>query len=169
MQASGIRFNDCFFSEPIALGGGTLPRCAGLFVILAEDPNWAPKPFQPLFFGEFGNNTPVDALLREAARSPRGVHGKALFLSVLPLPFSTTAQRWALFSELVRAYNPPGQTGEDRTPPSDLVRKLDELEKRHHEHAAQLMWLRASADHLLGTFPERRRRIGFQPETVPAV
>jgi hypothetical protein len=168
MLASGIRFNDCFFSEPIALGSGSFPRCAGLFVILVEDRNWAPKPFQPLCFGEFGNNAPVDLLLHEAVHSLKRAQGKALYLSVTALPFSTTAQRWALFSELVRAYNPPGQAGENRTPPSDLVQKLEELEKRHHEQTAQLMWLRASADHLFGVFPERRR-IGFQPEAVPAV
>ena len=169
MLASGIRFNDCVFSEPVALGNGSLPRCAGLYVVLAEDPNWAPKPLQPLYFGEFGNNAAAAVLLHEAARAIKGAYGKTLFLSVLPLPFSTTSDRWSLFSELVRAYNPLYQTGAERTPPSDLVRKLDELEKRHHEQTAQLMWLRASADHLFGAFPERRRRIGFQPEAVPAV
>src|SRR5579859_3046530 len=103
--APGIRFNDCVFSEPLAFASGNLPRCAGLFVILAEDYNWAPKPFDPVWFGEFGNNAPAAALLDEAHRSVQAGPGKKLYLAVFALPFSTTAQRWALLAELTRAYN----------------------------------------------------------------
>src|SRR5690242_14016127 len=130
---AGIRFNDCMFSEPVRLERATLPRCAGLFIILAEDRNWAPKPFQPLCFGEFGNNTQPDTL-QQTVRMLRGGPGQNLFVSILALPFSTTAQRWALCSELIAAYNPLSQGGEKRTPPTDLVRKLDELERTHQEH-----------------------------------
>src|SRR5690242_12491193 len=91
----GIRFNDCFFSEPIPLTLWAAPKYAGLCVILAGDPNWAPKPLQPLFFGEFGNNT-------QEMRLPKVDGG--VFVAVLPLPFSTMAQRWALRQELIRAY-----------------------------------------------------------------
>ena len=167
-MAPGIRFNDCVFSEPTQLGGGTLPGCGGLFVILAEDRNWAPKPFQPLCFGEFGNNAPGAVLLQETTRSLGVGHGKALYLSVFALPFSTSAQRWALCAELIRAYNPSTQPGDALTPPTELVRRLDDLEKKHHEQTAQLMWLRASAENLMGSLPERRR-IGFLPEILPAV
>ena len=169
LLAPGIRFNDCVFSDPIALAHGTLPGCPGLYVILAEDPNWSPKPFQPLYFGEFGNKTPGAVIHEEAARSLKGTHGKRLYLSVLILPFSTTAQRWALCTELMSAYNPPCQAGRALDPPTDLVRRLDELEKKHQEQTAQLLWLRANADHLLGPAPDRRRRIGFLPEILPAV
>lgn len=158
----GIRFNDCFFSEPATLGQAHLPRCGGLYAILAEDRGWGPKPFQPLYFGEFGNNTTLAMVLRDAGRFAAA--GNPLYLSVLALPFSTTSQRWALCRELVGAYNPVCQVGEAHTPPVDLVRQLEELEKRHQEHTAQLMWLRASADQLLGPVPGRRRRIGFLPE-----
>lgn len=157
--APGIRFNDCVFSEPVALSNAQIPRCAGLFVILAEDRNWAPKPFEPLCFGEFGNNAPADALLQQATRSLHGM-GKALYVTVLALPFSTTAQRWALLSELAHAYNPASQA--PLQPPAELVHRLNELEKKHHDQTAQLMWLRASAENLLGVLPERRR-IGFLP------
>jgi hypothetical protein len=168
VAVSGIRFNDCIFSEPTALGHSTLPRCGGVYVILSEDGNWAPKPFQPLYFGEFGNNMTAAVLLREAGRFTAAAHGKSIYLAVLAMPFSTTSQRWALCRELISAYNPVCQT-ETHTPPLDLMRQLDELEKKHQEQTAQLMWLRASADHLLGPAPERRRRIGFLPETLPAV
>src|SRR5690348_8255802 len=154
--APGIRFNDCVFSEPMSLSSGNLPGCAGLFVILAEDRNWAPKPLQPLCFGEFGNNAPAEMLLQEAARSVSAGPGKTLYLSFFALPFSTTAQRWALCTELMRAYNPSAQPVGTASPPTDLVRRLDELEKKHHEQTAQLMWLRASAENLLGVLPERR-------------
>jgi len=165
--APGIRFNDCVFSEPLAFASGNLPRCAGLFVILAEDPNWAPKPFEPLCFGEFGNNAPAAALLEEAGRSLQTGSGKKLYLAVFALPFSTTAQRWALLAELTRAYNPAGQAAHPLQPPMELVHRLNELEKKHHDQTAQLMWLRASAENLFGAIPERRR-IGFLPETLPA-
>ena len=167
--APGIRFNDCVFSEPATLPGATLSRCAGLFVILAEDRNWAPKTFQPLYFGEYGNNPQEYAILQEATRSLKGWQDKTLYLAVLPLPFSTTTQRWALSHELMRAYNPSCQSGPSNQPPSELVRRLDALEKTHHEQTAQLLWLRASADYLLGATPERRRRIGFLPEILPAL
>lgn len=165
--ASGIRFNDCMFSEPAPLNSSGLPGCAGLFVILAEDGSWAPKPFQPVYFGEFGNNAPGAALLQEATRSLKLARGKVLYLSVLALPFSTTAQRWALCAELIRAYNPSYQTHDAMNRPTELVHRLDELEKKHHEQTAQLMWLRATAEQMLGALPERRR-IGFLPESLPA-
>ena len=44
MVPSGIRFNDYFFTEPTRLADLKVPKYAGLFVILATDANWAPKP-----------------------------------------------------------------------------------------------------------------------------
>ena len=121
MIASGIRFNDCSFTEPTPLANWTPPRGPGLIVILAVDPNWAPKPYEPLYFGEFGNNAVHDyAWLRAVAQ------GKLLFVSVLPMPFSTTAQRWTLRNELVHAYNPVCRFDGNTNPPGDLRRKLDE-------------------------------------------
>src|SRR6185437_15541581 len=78
-MASGIRFNDCLFSEPVRLADSPLPRCAGLYVILAEDRAWAPKPFQPVYFGEFGNNAPPGGLAREAALLTGAFPGKTLY------------------------------------------------------------------------------------------
>src|SRR5437773_1873966 len=100
---SGIRFNDCFFSEPISLADWVPPGCPGLFAILTFDPNWAPRQLRPLYFGEFGNNTPAQVVLRDCSRVLSGA-GKNLLVSVLPMPFTTTAQRRTLGDELISAY-----------------------------------------------------------------
>jgi hypothetical protein len=102
--ADGIRFNDSMFSEPSPLAGWTPPKCAGLFGILTEDPNWAPKRFRPLYFGEFGNNASSAAL--DYHRLVAAAEGKQLLVSVCQMPFSTSAQRFTLRDELIAAYNP---------------------------------------------------------------
>src|SRR5215468_3832940 len=105
MDKSGIRFNDCFFTEPVPFANWTPPRCASLYVILIADSNWAPLPFQPLYFGEFGNNTSLAAVQKEVTGLVPAPRREALFVAVLPLPFSTTSQRWMLRNELIWAYN----------------------------------------------------------------
>jgi hypothetical protein len=157
----GIRFNDCFFSEPIPLAGWSPPKYAGLCVMLAGDRNWAPKPFQPLFFGEFGNNTQEMPL-------PNVASG-LLFVAVLPIPFSTMAQRWALRHELIRAYNPVFQGHEPPPAAGDLTRKVDELERKNQEQSAQVGLLLANMNRFFE--PQAvppRRRIGFLPQTAPS-
>jgi hypothetical protein len=96
----GIRFNDCVFTEPVSLSEWTPPGCAGIVVVLAHDPAWSPRPFRPLYFGEFGNDT-------------RQLAGSAPYLvAACPMPYSTTKQRQALCEELISAYNPILQTSE---------------------------------------------------------
>jgi hypothetical protein len=169
LLAPGIRFNDCVFSEPSRLDGWTPPQCAGLFGIFVADPNWAPKPFQPLYFGEFGNNASASALLADCRSLLSASRGKTLMVSVLPMPFSTTSQRCALRSELIWAYNPPCQAAGAETPRADLARKLEDLEKRHQEQTAQVMQLLANVNRIFEPQPEpRRRSIGFLPQAEPA-
>jgi len=167
LPAPGIRFNDCVFSEPMRLEGWTPPQCAGLFGIFIADPNWAPKPFQPLYFGEFGNNVPASRVLGECRSLIAASRGKNLLVAVLPLPFSTTSQRCALRSELISAYNPLCQAVGSNTTPIDLAHKLNELEKRHQEQTAQVMLLLANVNQMFGPLPEqpRRRSIGFLTES----
>lgn len=161
MVGPGIRFNDCMFSEPALLNTWAPPKFAGLFVILTADSSWAPRPFQPLYFGEFGNNA-RGPLAAGSIRIP--THCGPLFIAVLPMPFSSTAQRAELRSQLTWAYNPvcqsnpaPGQ--------EELVRKLDELEKRHEEQSTQFRLLLASINRFFEPQPERPRRpIGFVPQ-----
>lgn len=161
MVGPGIRFNDYMFSEPVPLSNWTAPKFAGLFVILASDANWAPRHFQPLCFGEFGNNI-RGSLGIGCSRLP--AHGGPLFISVLPMPFSSSAQRCEVRNQLTWAYNPVCQAS--ATPsPSELVRKLDELEKRHEEQTAQFRLFLASMNRFFEPQPERPRRpIGFLPQ-----
>src|SRR5204863_4090958 len=107
MVAPGIRFDSYVFSEPRRLVEGALPKCGGVLAILVRDPNWAPKPFQPLCFREFGNNSRDGLGTYDPVRLDRA---DALFLSYVALPFSTAAQRREIQNELARAYNPFYQT-----------------------------------------------------------
>jgi len=168
--ASGIRFNDCFFSEPVSFANWMPPGCPGLFAILIVDPNWAPKPVRPLYFGEFGNDTPAHALFHDCSRVVSAAHGKNLFVCMLPMPYTTTAQRCALRNELISAYNPFCQTNQGGTPPRDLASKVDDLERRHQEHNAQVMLLVAGVSRLFDPPlpPQPRRPIGFMPPSEPA-
>jgi hypothetical protein len=77
-----------------------------------RDPNWAPKPFRPLCFNEFGNNAPPSAWTDNYGDVLRAAQGKELLVSVCPIPFSTTAQRRAVRDELIWAYNPICQTSQ---------------------------------------------------------
>ena len=96
----GIRFNDCMFTEPVRFADWVPPGCGGIVALLSHDPKWAPKPFRAVHFAEFGNNAGRDLA------TPPG--NDPLFVAVLPMPFSTTAQRRAICDELVAAYNPAG-------------------------------------------------------------
>jgi len=163
MAKSGIRFNDCFFSEPTRFANWTPPGCPSLYVVLITDANWAPLPFQPLYFGEFGNNTSIAAVQKQIATLLPAPPREALFIAVLPLPFSTTGQRWMLRNELIWAYNPPCQVEMAQSEPAELVAKLEELERRHQEQTAELRLLFASARSFLPPPVPPRRRIGFLP------
>ena len=167
LAAAGIRFNDCFFMEPARLADWMHPRFTGLFVILACDPNWAPRSYQPLCFGELGNNA-VDPLERNGYGWLLGAaERKGLFVSVLPMPFSTSAQRAALRNELIAAYNPVLQPGGAATSSTELSQRIDELEKRHQEHSAQVLLLLGNIQKHFEPLPvPLRRRIGFLPESV---
>jgi len=164
----GIRFNDCFFSEPVSIAVWTPPKYAGLFAVLVSDPNWAPKAFQPVYFGEFGNNIPLQlqALLPDYACLVVAAKGRALFVSVLPMPFSTTAQRRDLCNELVSAYNPECQTDRTPLPQGELATRLSDLERRYREQTAEVSLLLANIGQSFQPPAETpRRRIGFMPQT----
>ena len=120
LAASGIRFNDYFFSEPVPLAAWAPPKSPGLYIVLVNDPNWAPKAYQPLCFGEFGNNAPSSSLLQDCRRMMPAANGKTLFVAVLSMPFSTSHQRLALRNELISAYNPLCQTEKPAAPPPEI-------------------------------------------------
>jgi len=159
LLAAGIRFNEHLFSEPTRLAEWAPPKCAGIFAILTRDPNWAPKPFQPLCFWEFGNNSDLRRLARIA-------NAQALFVSALAMPFSTSAQRSEVRNQLVWAYNPLCQGSAGSAVECELAYKLGELEKKHEEQTTQLRLILASISRLFEpqAEPKPRRAIGFLPQ-----
>src|SRR5215216_416696 len=160
----GIRFNDHVFSEPGRLINAELPKCGGIFAILVRDPTWAPKPFQPLCFREFGNN--AQNILQWA----RGANADALFVSVLAMPFSSAAQRCEIRNQLIGAYNPVCQANGIPAPQSEFAHKLDELEKKHEEQTTHVRLLLATINRLFEPQAEPRRRpIGFLPTPTTAL
>jgi hypothetical protein len=162
---TGVRFNDCFFSEPVRLAEWIPPGSAGILAILARDTNWAPKPFQPLYFTEFGNDARRSP---ESRGAPAGALGGNLYVAVLLMPFSTATQRTALRNELVAAYNPICQGS--RTPSAaELARRVEEMEARHNEQHAQLLSLLTSLYRFFEPQPVGPRRpIGFLPQLAQA-
>ncbi len=141
----------------------------GLFAVLVNDRNWAPKPLQPLFFGEYGNNVPMRALPIDYPRLMAAAKGRTLLVAVLPMPFSTTAQRRELRNELVWAYNPECQSDGNVHAQSEWATQLGDLQKTHREQTAQVMLLLANMNQPFQPQPETpRRRIGFMPEAEPA-
>jgi hypothetical protein len=149
------------FSEPVQLTGLRLPGCAGIVAVLARNPQWGPKPLQPLYFSEFGN----DACSRTGLPS----NGRDLLVSVLPMPYSTAAQRRALCNELITAHNPAWQANGAAVSMAALVRKVDELEARQQEQSRQILALLAHLGKLFEPETLRPRKpIGFLSEMAPA-
>jgi hypothetical protein len=163
----GIRFDDYVFTEARHISQWMHPQCGGVFVILGRNTNWAPKPFEPLSFGEFGNNAgnPVATLFRLA--DPAAMAN--VFVSMLPMPFSTTAQRCSVRDQLISAYNPAWQSRGAGGPTVHLAQKLDELEKKNEEQTTQLRLLLATVNRLFEPQPAPpRRSIGFLAQPIPA-
>lgn len=151
LAPSGIRLNDCLFTEPVDLASWRPPQYAGLFAVFVRDPNWAPKPLRPLCFGEFGNGASRGTLLGNYNELIATANGNNLLIAVCPMPFSTTAQRWALRDELVWAYNPACQAEGQRISPSEIALRLQQSIPSQTEMPKQ-----------------PRRRIGFMPDIESA-
>jgi hypothetical protein len=169
LLAPGIRFDEYVFSEPARLADMALPQCGGVVAVLVKDPSWAPKPFQPLCFRDFGNNS--DDCCRQL-RASRLSHAEMLYFAVLPMPFSTAGQRVEVRNKLAAAYNPVCQSAGAGTHSGELAQKLAELERRHEEQTAQIRLLLETLNRFFAPQPEPLRRpIGFQPpadsETAP--
>ena len=152
--SAGIRFGNYFFSEPVPLGGYASPEPSGLFAVLVPDPTWAPRPFQPLFFGEFSGAGPTrdDYLcwLRAAA-------GRHLYAAASRAPQGSAALR-----ELVRAYDPLCNRNRSDAASGDVLQRLNALERKSQEHDAMMRVVFAAAAKMFEPLPEpRKRAIGF--------
>jgi hypothetical protein len=158
----GIRFNDCLFTEPTPLAAWRPPGCAGIVAILGRNPQWSPRQVQPLYFGEFGNDSRGPVLPPNARRDD-------LLISVLPMPYSTTAQRRALCHDLIAAHNPAWQINGTMAPVAELARKVNELEVRQQEQSQQILSLLAHLGKLFEPQPVGPRKpMGFMPQLAPA-
>ena len=159
----GVRFNDSVFSEPVPLTIWKPPACAGILVILARNPQWGPKPWQPLYFAGFGNDATGTTSLPQIAR-PEG-----LLVSMLPLPYSSAAQRRALCNELIAAHNPACQRNGTMTSAAELAHRVEALEARHEEQHQQILTLLAQLGRLFAPQPvSARNPIGFLAQLTPA-
>ena len=146
---AGIRFNDFLFSDPIPFTSWRPPGCAGIVAILARNPQWGPKPWQPLCFVELGNN----------ARMPANTRIEDWMVAVLPMPYSSAVQRQATCRELIAAYNPACQ----------MACRIEELESRQLELSEQIKSLLTYIARLFEPQPVAPRRpIGFLPQLASA-
>jgi hypothetical protein len=116
-----------------------------------------------LYFAEFGNDATRDTSLPIVARP------HDLLVSVLPMPYSTAAQRRALCSELISAHNPACQTNGTMVSAAELARKVDALEARQQEQSQQILSLLAHLGTLFGPQPVGPRKpIGFLSQLTPS-
>jgi len=145
----GVRFNDYIFSEPAPLWDWRPPHCDGIAVVLVRNPQWGPKPFQPLYFWQFGGES----------RLPERLRGEDLMVAVLPMPYASAEQRRSVCRQLTASY----------ISTAELAHKVDELEARQQEQSQQILSLLTYIAKLFEPQPVRPRRpIGFLPDLVPA-
>ena len=108
----GIRFGNNHFSALALLPWTSQPRIAelpGLYVVLAYDSNWTPRPFRPLYFGESHDPWGRANAEHEKYESWRAAAGviAPLYRGLCLLPGSTRSQRQAAESALIAEYSPP--------------------------------------------------------------
>jgi hypothetical protein len=163
---AGIRFNDFLFTDPVPFTAWRPPSCGAIVAILARNPRWAPKPLQPLYFAEFGNNAVNSPIV---PRLPDDMRVEDLLVSVLPMPFSTVAQRRSVCKELIAAYNPACQANGLVLSTTELAHKVTELEARQQEQSQQILSLLTYIGKLFEPLPTGPRRpMGFLPQMLPA-
>jgi len=122
-----------------------------------------------LCFGEFGNNSANPLENTGYSWALRGASARNFLISVLPMPFSTSAQRMALREELVSAYNPALQGHGGTEAPRELAVRMGELERRNQEQAEKILFLLGNIYKQFEPQPvPERRRIGFLPELAEA-
>lgn len=108
----GIKFGRCWFLEPELVPAATrfsLVDQPGLYVALAFDSAWGPRPFRPLYFGESDGIWGRSTNGHEKSGSWRAQVGPfgTVYRALLPMPGSTRAQRQAAESALITQYNTP--------------------------------------------------------------
>lgn len=108
----GIRFGAHHFSEPELLpqkGSASFLDPQGLYVVLAADAGWGPRPFRPLYFGEsdgIWSRATGDHENAESWRRQAGLFAP-LYRALCPLPGWTRRQRQAAESALIAEFKTP--------------------------------------------------------------
>lgn len=143
---AGIRFQQYWFTEPVPLAGWRPPAVPGIAVILQRNPQWGPKPLEPLYFGDCTE-------LPHARRED-------LMVAMMPMPYSHPAQRRAVCGELM--------TTRASLSVADLARKIDAMEARQQEQGERILSLLTYLVRLFEPQPVRQRNaIGFLTELAP--
>src|SRR5262245_53772477 len=100
---AGIRFGDLTFTEPVPLDTAVYaPASIGIYVLLAPDPTWSPRYFQPVYFGEFGMPGAAQMTAEEQSRCLRVAAGKTLYVAVCSVPPHFAVQVTRIKNELIR-------------------------------------------------------------------
>jgi hypothetical protein len=104
---TGLRFLDRYFTEPVALDRGWLPRSAGVYAILVSDSAWEPRPYRPIYFGEAEDLARRGVASHEKFEEWRRAAGAESGLYVAyHLMAGSDAERTAFGEELIREYRP---------------------------------------------------------------
>ena len=105
-----IELGNLVFTEPVELFCWAAPNVAGVFAVLAPDPEGRPQPFRVIYFGESGNLA-APGLIRSHPAYPKWIKQAGsvfhLHIAVYAMPYSTSAERSTVEATLVKAYNPP--------------------------------------------------------------
>jgi hypothetical protein len=166
--ATGIRFADYVFGEPVPFGiYSAPPHMTGLYAVLVPDPTWRPRQFQPIFFGVFDGRRECQLSTAEHTACLRIAAGKGLYIAMYNLPpvyGLTESDR--MRRELIQVYSPICNRESMDAHSSELAFKLDALEKKNQEHEMLMKVLLAAVGHLVQPPQEiKRRTVGFQPES----
>ncbi len=161
---AGIRFGDTVFSEPVPLARWWPPRGTGLYVVLVPDFTWLPRPFQPVYVGEYGQGC-VRVTSDEYLSWYRVAAGRDLYVAAHEIPDARATQAPVLKEEIVRMYTPVCNRRWSEPAPADaLARRLETIERRDLDQDALLKVLVAALSRVLTPPPEpAKKEYGFKP------
>ncbi len=119
-----IELGNVVFTEPVALSCWSARNVAGVFAVLAPDPEGRPQPFRVLYFGASGNLAAPGLICTHPAYPSWIKQAGSVFrlhLSVYAMPLSTLAERSAVEASLVQRYKPPCNEAAPLVPPEVLI------------------------------------------------
>jgi hypothetical protein len=161
--AAGIRFADCFFSEPVPFGRLALPiSSTGVYVILVPDPTWGPRQFQPVFFGEFGvsHDSSIEAM--ELMACHRVAAGRGLYVAVCTAFRDQSQDLARLKRDLILSYRPICNRESTVSGTPGMAQRVEALEKKSQEQETLLKLALTALGQFYQTPAESRKRpVGF--------